>query len=110
VVRSRLSPGGTLALVQYAGIEEPRSYDIGREHAGRVFDDVQVAVMPKLTEQTADELNTLVRTLSFYARLSPGQRRAHEREYQAVHERLGRPVRASTIAALLTARRRAAEV
>ena len=83
------------------------SYDIGREHAGRLFGDVQAAVRPKLTEHTPDELGALVRTMSFYARLSPGQRQALDREYEAIYQRLGRPVRASTIAILLTAQRRA---
>jgi ubiquinone/menaquinone biosynthesis C-methylase UbiE len=151
-----LVPGGTLALVQYFGIEEPRSksdqeaslaamrkvapdiadnwptyrdlaatlagmeqrrgnvsevwawlgsYDIGQDYAGHLFGDVQVAVMPKLIEQTPDELSALVRTMSFYARLSPAQRQALEREYGAIYERLGRPIRASTVAALVTARR-----
>ena len=148
--------GGTLALVQYCGLEEPRSkrdqeavlaamekvapdvaanwptyrdldatltgmeqrrgnvsevwswfgsYDLGQDYAERLFSDVQVAVMPKLTEHTPDELNALVRTMSFYARLSPDQRQALEREYEAVYERLGRPIRASLAAALVTARR-----
>ena len=151
-----LVPGGTLALVQYCGIEEPRSkrdqeaslaairkvapdiadnwpayrdldatlagmeqrsgnvsevwawlgsYDIGQDYAGRLFGDVQVAVMPNLSEYTPDKLNALVRTLSFYARLSPGQRQTLEREHEAIYERLGRPIRASTVAALVTARR-----
>jgi len=81
------------------------SYDIGQDYAGRLFGDVQVAVMPKVIEHTPDELNGLVRTMSFYARLSPGQRQALEREYGAIYERLGRPIRASTVAALVTARR-----
>jgi ubiquinone/menaquinone biosynthesis C-methylase UbiE len=153
-----LVPGGTLALVQYCGLEEPRtkgdqeaalaaiakvapdiaanwpayrdlyatlagmqqrrgnvsevwawfgSYDIGRDYAGRLFGDVQVAVMPKLSEHTPDELNALVRTMSHYARLSPGQRQALEREWEAIYERLGRPIRASTVTALVTARRSA---
>ena len=155
-----LVPGGTLALIQYFGLEEPRSkrdqeaalaamrkvapdiaanwpayrdldatlagveqrrgnvsevwawlgsYDIGQDYAARLFGDVQVAVMPRLIEHTPDELNALVRTMSFYARLSPGQRQALEREYEAVYERLGRPIRASTVAALVTARRGADE-
>ena len=154
-----LAPGGTLALVQYFGLEEPRSkrdqeaalaamrkvapdvaadwptyrdldatlagmeqrrgnvsevwawlgsYDIGQDCAGRLFGDVQVAVMPKLIEHTPDELNALLRTMSFYARLSPGQRQALEREYEAIYERIGRPIRASTVATLVTARRSAA--
>jgi len=151
-----LVPGGTLALMSYFGLSEPRtrrdqeavlaaiakvapdiaadwpayrdldgtlagaeqrrgnvsrvwawlgSYDMGRDHAGRLFGDVQVAVMPRLTEHTPDKLNAIIRTMSFYARLSPGQRQALEREYEAVYERLGRPIRASTVAALVTARR-----
>jgi SAM-dependent methyltransferase len=151
-----LVPGGTLALIQYCGLEEPRSkrdqeaalaamrkvapdiaaewpiyrdlgatlagmeqrrgnvsevwawlgsYDVGQDYAGRLFGDVQVAVMPKLIELTSDELNALVRTMSFYARLSPGQRQALEREHEAIYARLGRPIRASTVAALITARR-----
>jgi ubiquinone/menaquinone biosynthesis C-methylase UbiE len=151
-----LVPRGTLALVQYCGLEEPRSkqdqeallaalrkvapdiadnwptyrdldatlagieqrrgnvseawawlgsYDIGQDYAGRLFGDVQVAVMPKLIEQSPDELNAIVRTLSFYARLSPDQRQALEREYEAIYERLGRPIAVSTVAALVTARR-----
>jgi SAM-dependent methyltransferase len=152
-----LVPGGTLALVQFFGLEEPRSkrdqdaalaavrkaapeiavnwptyrdldatlagmeqrrgnvselwawlgsHDIGQDYAGRLFDDVRVAVMPKLTEHSPDELNALVRTMSFYARLSPGQRQVLEREYLAIYERFGRPIRASSLAALVTARRR----
>jgi ubiquinone/menaquinone biosynthesis C-methylase UbiE len=151
-----LVPGGTLALVQYCGLEEERtkqdqdavfaalrkivpdiaanwpvyrdldamlagmeqrrgnvsevwawlgSYDIGQDYAGLLFGDVQVAVMPKLVEHTPDKLNALLRTMSFYARISPAQRQALEREHEAIYERLGRPIRASTIAALVTARR-----
>jgi ubiquinone/menaquinone biosynthesis C-methylase UbiE len=151
-----LVPGGTLALVQYFGLEESRSkgdqdaalaamrkvapdiaadwptyrdldatlagieqrrgnvsevwawlgsYDVGQDYAGRLFCDVQVAVMPKLIEHTPDELNALVRTMSYYARLSSDQREALEREWEAIYERLGRPIRASTVAAVVTARR-----
>jgi ubiquinone/menaquinone biosynthesis C-methylase UbiE len=153
-----LVPGGTLALVQYFGLSEPRSeqdqeavlaamrkiapdiaanwpayrdldatlagteqrrgnvsqvwawlgsYDIGQDCAGRLFGDVQVAVVPKLVEHTPDEVNALLRTMSFYARLSPDQREALERENEAIYERLGRPIRASVITALVTARRSA---
>ena len=151
-----LVPGGTLALVQYFGLEERRSeedqeavltamrkvapdiaanwpayrdldatlagveqrssnvsqawawlgsYDIGQGYAGGLFGDVQMAVMPKLLEHTPDEVNAVIRTMSFYARLSPDQREALEREHEAVYERLGRPIRASVVAALVTARR-----
>jgi SAM-dependent methyltransferase len=155
-VADALVPGGTLALIQYFGLEEPRSKsdqdavlaalaqvapdiaagwpayrdldailagvgqrrdnvshawawlgrrDIGRDYAGRLFGDVQVAVRPMLAEHTPDRLNALVRTMSFYTRLAPGQRQALEREYEAIYERLGRPIRASYVATLVTARR-----
>ena len=81
------------------------SYDIGQDYAGRLFGDVQLAVMPKLIEHTPDELNGVVGTLSFYAQLSRARRHALEREYQAIYERLGRPIRATTVAALVSARR-----
>jgi SAM-dependent methyltransferase len=151
-----LVPGGTLALIQYCGLAEPRSkrdqeaalaaigkvapdiaaswpayrdldatlagmeqrrgnvsqvwawfgsYDIAQDYAGRLFGDVRVSVMPKVLEHTLDELNALLRTMSFYARLSPGQRQALEHELEAMYERLGRPIRASTVVALVTARR-----
>jgi SAM-dependent methyltransferase len=151
-----LVPGGTLALMQYFGLEEPAtqldqeaaldalrnvapdiaadwpvyrdldatlagmerrrsnvshvwawlgSYDLQHDEAGRLFGDVQVAVMPKLIEHTPSQITALVRTMSFYALLSPGQRQALEREYEAIYERLGRPIRASTIAVLVSARR-----
>ena len=61
--------------------------------------------MPQLIEHTPGELNAILRTMSFYARISPGQRQALEREHEAIYERLGRPIRASVAAALVTARR-----
>lgn len=101
-----------------AGVEERRdnvsavwawlgSYDLAQDYAGRLFDEVQVAVVPRLVEQTADEVNAVLRTMSFYARLSPDQRQALADENAAIYERLGRPIRASIIAALVTAKRSA---
>jgi SAM-dependent methyltransferase len=81
------------------------SHDVARDYAGRLFGDVQVAVVPRLIEQTAAELNAVVRTMSFYARLSPGQRQALEHETEILYERLGRPIRASAVLTLLTAQR-----
>ena len=72
------------------------SYDLARARVGRLFVDVQVASVPIVVEHTADELNGLLRTMSFYSRLSPGQRRAMENELVAMYERLGRPIRSST--------------
>lgn len=151
-----LVPGGTLALVQYFGLDDPRSkddqeallaairkvspdiaaqwpvyrdlnatlagveqrranvsavwawlgcYDLERAYAGGLFGDVQVAATPRQLEHTAGEINDLVRTMSFYARLSPCQRTALERELHAVYQRSGRPIRSSVVGVLVTARR-----
>ena len=151
-----LVSGGTLALVSYFGLEEPRcvddqqalraaiariapelaagwpayrdldgtlagvahrrdnvsevwawlgSYEVARAYAARLFDDAQVSAVPRLVEQTAEELNALLGTMSFWARLSRRQRQALTAENYALHQRLGRPIRSSTVAALLTARR-----
>lgn len=99
-----------------AGVEQRRdnvsavwawlgSYDPARDYASRLFGDVQVAVVPKLVEHTGDELTAIMRTMSYYARLSPDQRQALERENAAIYERLGRPIRASMAGVLVTARR-----
>jgi SAM-dependent methyltransferase len=83
------------------------SHDIGRDYAADLFEDLQLATVPTLVEHTADELNALLATMSFWARLSPDQRDAVTNENHALHERLGRPIRASTVAVLVTARRSA---
>jgi SAM-dependent methyltransferase len=101
-----------------AGVQERRrnvadawgwlgGYDIGRDYAADLFEDVQLATMPTLIEHTAVELNALLGTMSFWARLSPDQRDALVSDTHALHERLGRPIRASTVATLVTARRSA---
>jgi ubiquinone/menaquinone biosynthesis C-methylase UbiE len=151
-----LTVGGTLALLSYFGVDEPRSrddqdamlaalakvapdvaagwpvyrdidgtlegverrrgnvsevwawlgsYDMAQDDAARLFGDVQVALVPKLVEQTASELNATFRTMSYYARLSPAQREALAQECEAIYARLGRPIRASVVTALVTARR-----
>jgi SAM-dependent methyltransferase len=151
-----LAPGGTLALVQYFGLNEPRSaddqrallsaiakiapesaanwpsyreleavlagvherrgnvsdvwawlgsYDVARDYAAHLFDDAQIAAVPRLIEHTADELGALLGTMSFWSRLSPEQRKAVERENRALYERLGRPIRSSILACVVTARR-----
>jgi SAM-dependent methyltransferase len=153
-IAGALAPGGTLALLSYFGVDEPRSrddqvamlaaiakvapeiaagwpvyrdidgtlagverrrgnvsevwawlgsYDMAQDDAARLFGDVQVALVPKLVEQTASELNATFRTMSYYARLSPSQREALGQECEAIYARLGRPVRASVVTALVTA-------
>jgi SAM-dependent methyltransferase len=157
-IAGALVPGGTLALIQYFGLQEQRSvddqeallsalrrhaweiaatwptyrdldcttagvrerrgnvadawgwlgsYDIGRDYVADLFEDLQLATVPTMTEHTAGELNALLGTMSFWARLSPEEREALANENHALHARLGRPIRASTLAALVTARRSA---
>jgi SAM-dependent methyltransferase len=155
-IADALINGGTLALVSYFGLEEPRSagdqqalraamarvapelgadwptyrdldgilggvderrgnvsdvwawlggYELARGYAADLFEDTQVAAVPTLLEHTADALNALLGTMSFWARLSPRQRDALCAENHALHQSLGRPIRSSTVACLVTARR-----
>ncbi|MFZ0089240.1 MAG: methyltransferase domain-containing protein [Solirubrobacteraceae bacterium] len=151
-----LVDGGTIALVSYFGLHDPRSgedqralrtaiaraapevaadwpayrdlngtlagvderrgnvsevwawlggYELARRHAADLFDDTQLAAVPTRMEHTADALNDLLGTMSFWARLSPRQRDALRAETYALHQRLGRAIRSSAVACLITARR-----
>jgi SAM-dependent methyltransferase len=156
-IADALVDGGTVALVSYFGLQDPRSaddqqalrgalariapefaaewptyrdldgtlagatqrhenlseawawlggYGVARSYVSDLFEDAQLAAMPILVEHTADALNALLGTMSFWARLSPEQRVALVAGNHAFHERLGRPIRSSTVACLVTARRR----
>ncbi len=151
-----LQPGGTLALIQYLGVQDRRSaedqralleamsaiapeiaaswpsyrdlestlagvyerrenlsevwawlgsYDLARAYAAGLFADAQIAALPTPIEHTAEELNSLLGTMSFWSRLSPTQQTALQLENRALHERLGRPICSSTLACLVTARK-----
>jgi SAM-dependent methyltransferase len=153
-----LVDGGSLALVSYFGLDDPRSaddqqalravmrtiapelaanwaiyrdlaatragvaarcenlseawawlgdYEIARGYAADLFDEAHLATLPMQLEHTADELNALLGTMSFWARLSPLQRDALVAENESFHQRLGRPIRSSAAACLVVARRRA---
>jgi SAM-dependent methyltransferase len=80
-------------------------YEIACGYAADLFDDAQVLAEPTQFEHTADELNALLGTMSFWAGLSPRQRDALVAENQSFHQRLGRPIRSSTVACLVLARR-----
>jgi hypothetical protein len=56
-----------------------------------------------LLEHTAEDLNALLGTMSFWQQLSPRQRDSLAAENRALHQRLGRPIRSSTVACLVTA-------
>ncbi len=151
-----LVDGGTLALVSYFGLDQPRSaqdqqalraaiakvapelaaawptyrnlndtfagvaarranvsdiwgwlgsYDLGRSYAAALFHDAQITAVPTPLENTADELTAVLGTMSFWTRLSRPQRDALAAENHILHQRLGRPIRSSTIACLVTAQR-----
>jgi cyclopropane fatty-acyl-phospholipid synthase-like methyltransferase len=80
-------------------------YDLARNYASNLFEDTQVAAVPNLIEQTADELLAVLRTISAYSSLSEQQRTDLENEYQEIYENLGRPIRSSTATILITAKR-----
>lgn len=119
---SRVAPEVAAAFPSYrdldatlAGAEQRRvnvsavwawlgSHDVAEDYASDLFDDVQVAVIPMLLEHTAGELNAILRTMSYWPSLGPAQRQALARENEAIYERLGRPIRSSTVATLVTAR------
>jgi SAM-dependent methyltransferase len=82
-------------------------HEVARRDVRDLFGDVQIAAMPIVVEHTADALNALLETMSFWARLAPRQREALIAENHALHQRLGRPIRSSTVACLVTARRAA---
>jgi SAM-dependent methyltransferase len=100
-----------------AGVRERRSdiaavwawlgaHDVEHPDAARLFGDVTLATVALLLEQTADELNRLMRTTSHYQRLAPSQREGWERDTVTLHQRLGRPIRSSVVAVLVAAQRR----
>jgi len=80
-------------------------YELAQASAGALFSNVQMAAVPVLIEQSADQLNALLRTMSFYARLTPAQRRALDGETLELYERFGRPIRSSTVAVVVMAQR-----
>jgi SAM-dependent methyltransferase len=82
------------------------SYALARSYAADLFEGVDIATVPSLLEHSADELNALLGTMSFWARLSARQRDDLVAENQALHEQLGRPIRSSAVACLVLARRK----
>lgn len=81
------------------------SHDLGRSYAGALYEEAQVATMPMLMEHTGAELTALLGTMSFWAQLSARQRAALADDHDALHRRLGRPIRSSILACVVTARR-----
>jgi SAM-dependent methyltransferase len=80
------------------------SYDLARDYAASLFSDVRIDAVPMLLEHTATELRALIRTMSFWARLSRARRDAVASEIESLYRRLGRPIRSSVGACVVTAR------
>jgi hypothetical protein len=81
------------------------SYEIARAYAAGLFCEESVATVPTQLEHTGKEMGALLGTMSFWAGLSPRQRDALLAANNVLHQRLGRPIRSSTLACLVTARR-----
>jgi hypothetical protein len=79
-------------------------YDIARPEAGHLFEQADLLALPIRSEHSVEEVNALLATMSFWSRLSPQERAALTAANEAVARRLGRPIRSSTAACLLTAR------
>jgi len=117
----KVSPAIAASWPQYyeldeiiAGVEKRRenisevwdwlgNYDLARSSAGHLFNDVQIAAVPKLIEHTPDELIAILRTTSPYSRLSPQQREDLEHEYDEMYKEFGRSIRSSIVTILITA-------
>jgi SAM-dependent methyltransferase len=81
------------------------SYPLARPYAADLFDDVHLATVPALLSHSGQELNALLGTMSFWARLSDRQRDDLAAENRALQDRLRRPIRSSAVACLVIARR-----
>jgi SAM-dependent methyltransferase len=79
------------------------SYDVARAHVSKLFDSAELTALPISLEHSAGELNALLGTMSFWARLPPRQRDALMTETHDLQRRLGRPIRSSIAACLVTA-------
>lgn len=77
-------------------------YDLARPE-GRLFADVRAVAAPASRRHSAVELIALLRTLSPYHRLTADQRRALESCVLTLEMELGRPIRSTTAAVLVTA-------
>jgi SAM-dependent methyltransferase len=80
------------------------SYDVERAYPAHLFESAQIATVQRQMEHTADEINALLATFSFWSRLSPEQRQAVDQENLSLYKRLGRPFRSSVLACAVTAR------
>lgn len=73
--------------------------------AGRLFGEVRAAAAPVVREHTAAELIALLRTLSPYHRMSRKQQAGLASSIIGLERNLGRRIRSTTAALLVTARK-----
>jgi hypothetical protein len=70
-----------------------------------LFDDVRAAAVPVVMEHTAADLIALMGTLSPYHRMTADQQAALTVALVALEDELGRRIRSTTAAVLVTARK-----
>jgi len=77
-------------------------HELAAPEAASLFEDVQITMIPVLTEQTGDELNAYLRTTSLYARVAPDRREELEAENRGVAQRFGGVIQWGELAVLVT--------
>lgn len=80
-------------------------HDIARAHVAQLFGEARMAAFPLVFEHSAEELTALLATMSFWSRLPEPRREAVAQAIAGICEGLGRPLRSSVLACLLTAPR-----
>ncbi len=99
-----------------AGVEERRAnvsevwswiggYHLARADVAGLFTEVTLSAVPVRMQNTAEELIRMMSTHSFYEQLAAEQRQALRADCLALEQALGRLVRSTTAALLVTARR-----
>jgi ubiquinone/menaquinone biosynthesis C-methylase UbiE len=85
-------------------------HELARDHVSILFDQARCALEPVRLEHTSAQLTAMLATMSFWARLAPGQRREVEHDIRLLNERLGRSIRSSAVAVAVAAKRSAEPV
>ncbi|MBO0768005.1 MAG: class I SAM-dependent methyltransferase [Solirubrobacterales bacterium] len=81
-------------------------YDVARDYAAQLFDDVQLATVTLTMERTAEQTSGFMSTNPSWGQLTSGQQRELTSRIQDLAASLGRPLRSSTVAVLVTAKAR----
>lgn len=81
--------------------------DLARDYVASLFDDAELTLIPIEVEHTADELIGLIATMSWWQRITASQQQEISAGIAAMYAELERPLRASTAACMVSARRSA---